>query len=153
MTRRTLFKGWAGGTFAHALLAGGQQSSAEARKPLDALPGAEKNRRLKVVFVGAHVDDWIFCVGTLARYAAERHEVLCFSFTPGDSQAMADGNHMPLDKLAALRREDSSRDAPGFRSLRESRGGSLGRERRAPSRRRWSRGLAIYMTDQAVDFS
>ena len=109
MTRRTLFKGWSSGIFAHALLAGGQQSSAEARKPLDALPGAEKNRRLKVVFVGAHVDDWIFCVGTLARYAVERHEVLCFSFTPGDSQAMADGNHMPLDKLAALRREDATR--------------------------------------------
>jgi LmbE family N-acetylglucosaminyl deacetylase len=114
MTRRTLFKCAASGVFANALLARGQQSSAEARKPLDTLPGAEKNRKLKVVLVGAHVDDWIFCVGTLARYAREGHEVLCFSFTPGDSQGMANGRHMSVDKLAAIRREDAMKGTKLF---------------------------------------
>ena len=114
MTRRTLFKCAASGVFANALLARSQQSSAEARKPLDTLPGAEKNRKLKVVLVGAHVDDWIFCVGTLARYAREGHEVLCFSFTPGDSQGMANGRHMSVDKLAAIRREDAMKGTKLF---------------------------------------
>ncbi|MGA2987541.1 MAG: PIG-L family deacetylase [Terriglobia bacterium] len=107
MTRRTLFKGAASGVFGHAMLTCGQPSSAEARKPVDTLPGAEKNRKLKVVLVGAHVDDWIFCVGTLARYAREGHEVLCFSFTPGDSQGMAVARHMSVDQLASIRREDA----------------------------------------------
>jgi LmbE family N-acetylglucosaminyl deacetylase len=92
----------------------GQQSSTGAGKPVDTLPGAEKNRKLKVVFVGAHVDDWVFCVGTLARYAREGHDVLCFSFTPGDSQAIADAHHMPLDKLAALRTADGMRGTKLF---------------------------------------
>ncbi len=106
INRRAFFNCVAGGVFAHALRVGGQQSSPKAIRPVDTLPGAEKNRKLKVVFVGAHVDDWIFCVGTLARYAREGHDVLCFSFTPGDSQSIADAHHMPLDKLAAIRTED-----------------------------------------------
>ena len=103
MTRRTLFR-WRGelACLPTPMLARGQQSSAEARKPVDTLPGAEKNRKLKVVFVGAHVDDWVFCAGTLARYAREGHDVLCFSFTPGDSQGMANARHMPVEKLAAI---------------------------------------------------
>ncbi len=105
ITRRTFFNGMACGVLAHALRLRGQQSSTAALKPVDTLPGAETNRKLKVVFVGAHIDDWSFCVGTLARYAREGHDVLCFSFTPGDSQGMANEYHMPLDKLAALRRE------------------------------------------------
>ena len=109
MTRRTLLRCVAGGVFARATLARGQQTSALARKPLDTLPGAEKKHKLKVVFVGAHVDDWVFSVGTLARYAREGHEVLCFSLTPGDSQAIADARHLPLDQLATLRREDAMR--------------------------------------------
>jgi LmbE family N-acetylglucosaminyl deacetylase len=80
------------------------------------LPGAEKNRKLKVVFVGAHVDDWVFCAGTLARYAREGHNVLCFSFTPGDSQGIADAYHMPLAKLAALRTEDGMKGTKIFGS-------------------------------------
>ena len=48
----------------------GQQSSTGALRPVDTLPGAEKNRKLKVVFVGAHVDDWIFCVGASALMRA-----------------------------------------------------------------------------------
>ena len=109
MTRRTLF-GWAaGGVLAHVWLARGQQSSDKAPAPPDVLPGAEKNRKLKVVFVGAHVDDWTVCAGTLARYTRGGHEVLCFSFTPGDSLSMANARHMPVEKLAALRREDATR--------------------------------------------
>ncbi len=109
MTRRKLFNCLAGGVLAHALLARGQQSSEKILTPLDTLPGAEKNRKLKVVFVGAHVDDWIVCSRTLARYARLGHEVLCFSFTPGDSQSMADAIHTSVDNLAALRREDAMR--------------------------------------------
>ena len=107
MTRRSLFKCAASGFFAPAMLARGRQSPAGAGKPVDTLPGAEKNRKLKVVFVGAHVDDWIFCPGTLARYSRAGHDVVCFSFTPGDSQGMADARHMPVEKLAAIRREDA----------------------------------------------
>jgi len=95
--------------FAQALLARGQQPMEKGPQPPDALPGAEKNRKLKVVFVGAHVDDWAVCAGTLARYARDGHEVLCFSFTPGDSLSMANGSHMPVEKLAAQRREDAVR--------------------------------------------
>ncbi|MGI8959452.1 MAG: PIG-L deacetylase family protein [Bryobacteraceae bacterium] len=109
MTRRTLFNSSAAGIIADVLLARGQQPSEKAPAPLDLLPGAEKNRKLKVVFVGAHVDDWGVCAGTLARYALKGHQVLCFSFTPGDSQSMADEHHMSVDKLAALRREDATR--------------------------------------------
>jgi LmbE family N-acetylglucosaminyl deacetylase len=109
MTRRKLLRWGAGGVFAHALLARGQQSSEKAPTPPDVLPGAEKNRKLKVVFVGAHVDDWTVCAGTLARYTREGHEVLCFSFTPGDSMSMANGLHMPVEDLAAQRRGDAVR--------------------------------------------
>jgi LmbE family N-acetylglucosaminyl deacetylase len=114
MTRRNLFSWTATGLFAQGFRARGQQSSANEPKPLDILPGAEKNRKLKVVFVGAHVDDWIFCVGTLARYGREGHDVLCFSFTPGDSQGMADARHMSLENLAALRRDDATRGTKLF---------------------------------------
>lgn len=106
ITRRTFFNCVAGSVIAQAISVTGQQSSKAPLTPLDALPGAEKNRKLKVVFVGAHVDDWVFCVGTLARYARQGHDVLCFSFTPGDSQGIADAYHMPLEKLAALRTEN-----------------------------------------------
>lgn len=116
ITRRTFFNCVAGSMFVHALDAHGQQSSTGSFKPVDTLPGSEKNRKLKVVFVGAHVDDWVFCVGTLARYAREGHDVLCFSFTPGDSQGIADAYHMPLEKLAALRTEDGMRGTKLFGS-------------------------------------
>lgn len=114
MTRRKLFNWAATGLVAQSMRARGQQASTRQLKPLDSLPGAEKHRKLKVVFIGAHVDDWIFCVGTLARYAREGHDVLCFSFTPGDSQGMADARHMPLEKLAALRRDDAMRGTKLF---------------------------------------
>ena len=114
MTRRNFCNLAAAGLVADGFRARGEQASAKELKPLDTLPGAEKNRKLKVVFVGAHVDDWIFCVGTLARYAREGHDVVCLSFTPGDSQGMADAKHMPLEKLAALRRDDAMRGTKLF---------------------------------------
>lgn len=114
LTRRTFFNCIAGGIFAHVLHVHGQQRPTTALKPLDTLPGAEKNRKLKVVFVGAHVDDWVFCVGTLARYAREGHDVLCLSFTPGDSQNMANALRMPLDQLAVLRTADGERGTKLF---------------------------------------
>ena len=107
MTRRTLFKCAAAGVFSQAAFARAPQSSTGTKKAVDALPGAEKNRKLKVVFVGAHVDDWIFCPGTLARYARAGHEVVCFSLTPGDSVGMANARHMPVEQLAEIRRRDA----------------------------------------------
>ena len=71
MTRRTLFHSAAGGALAGGLLAHGRQSSRKALSPADVLPRAEMNRKLKVVYVGAHVDDWGTCAGTLARYARD----------------------------------------------------------------------------------
>ncbi len=111
MTRRTLFHSAAGGALAGVLHARGQQSPKKALTPADVLPGAEQNRKLKVVYVGAHVDDYGTCAGTLARYARDGHDVLCFSLTPGDSQGMANARHMPVDQLAALRRGDAIRGA------------------------------------------
>jgi len=107
MTRRKLLRWGAGSVFAHALLTHEQQASANMPTPPDVLPGTDKNRKLKVVFVGAHVDDWLVCAGTLARYAREGHEVLCFSFTPGDSMSIANECHVPVEKLAARRREEA----------------------------------------------
>lgn len=108
MTRRTLLNWTAAGAIARAF-GQAQESSSKTVTPLDTLPGTEKNRKLKIVFVGAHVDDWCDCAGTLARYAREGHEVSCLSFTPGDSQSMADANHMSVEKLAQIRREDAIR--------------------------------------------
>jgi len=108
MTRRKLFQ-WAAGGLTGVQLARAQQSPSNSLTPADVLPGSEKNQKLKIVYVGAHVDDWCTCAGTLARYAREGHAVLCFSFTPGDSEGMAVGNHMSVDELAALRREDAIR--------------------------------------------
>jgi LmbE family N-acetylglucosaminyl deacetylase len=101
MTRRTVVNSTAG-FLAQALAARGQQ-------PADVLPGSEKKRKLKIVFVGAHVDDWGDCAGTLARYSGEGHDVTCFSFTPGDSESMAISHRMSVDKLASLRRDDAIR--------------------------------------------
>lgn len=109
MTRRKLFNRMAGGALASVLLSRGQTSSAKAATAPDRLPGTEKNRKLKVVFVGAHVDDWTVCAGTLARYTREGHSVVCISFTPGDSISMALAAHMPVEKLAAARRADAVR--------------------------------------------
>jgi len=78
---------------------------------VDTLPEVERKKKLKVVFVGAHVDDWVDCGGTIARYTALGHEALCISFTPGDSRSMADMNHMPIEELAAARRDQAAKGA------------------------------------------
>src|SRR5438309_3052513 len=88
----------------------GQQPQRQAT-PADSLPGAELKRKLKVVFVGAHVDDWIDCAGTIARYSNSGHEALLFSFTPGDSRSMADMNHLAVEEIAAIRRKDALQGA------------------------------------------
>jgi LmbE family N-acetylglucosaminyl deacetylase len=69
----------------------------------DDLPEIHRKKKLKVIFAGAHVDDWTLCAGTLARYSRLGHEVQIVSLTPGNSVSMADVAHVPLEKLAALR--------------------------------------------------
>src|SRR5205809_2286327 len=106
-SRRNLFR-WAGRSgLALPLLARSQQRERKEGIPADTLPGSELNRKLKVVFVGAHVDDWIDCAGTIARYTNSGHAALLLSFTPGDSRSMADMNHLSVDKIAAVRRDDA----------------------------------------------
>ena len=109
MKRRTLCSWAAGSMLAQLSSARGAQSAAKAGKPPDTLPGAEKNRKLKVVFVGAHVDDWGVCNGTLARYGRDGHDVLCLSLTPGDSIMMSKRLKMPLEELCAARQEQAIR--------------------------------------------
>ena len=77
----------------------------------DDLPEVHRKKKLKVVFVGAHTDDWTVCAGTLARYTALGHEVLIISFTPGDSVSMADVYHMTLEDLAAAWRDQAVKGA------------------------------------------
>src|SRR5260370_35177945 len=92
--------------------AGGRAFAApQSRKgaPVDTLPEVERKNKLKVVFVGAHVDDWVDCAGTIASYTALGHEALCMSFTPGDSRSMAEMNHMPIEELAAARRDQAAK--------------------------------------------
>lgn len=108
MTRRTLFR-WARMGAAALPLTGSSQAQAPPAQAADELPEAQRKKKLRVVFVGAHVDDWVDCAGTLARYTRLGHEALCISFTPGDSQSMADQRHMPVEKLAALRSEHADK--------------------------------------------
>jgi len=112
LTRRTLFRS---AVSAAGLL---QVTSAQTSQPkpkkaatADDVPGAELKRKLTVVFVGAHVDDYTVCSGTIARYTSAGHRVLLYSFTPGDSRSMADMNGLPIEELAANRRADALRGA------------------------------------------
>lgn len=77
----------------------------------DDLPEAQGKKKLKVVFVGAHTDDWTICAGTIARYTRQGHEAQFISFTPGDSVSMADAAHMSVEDLAAARREQAVKGA------------------------------------------
>jgi LmbE family N-acetylglucosaminyl deacetylase len=83
------------------------------------LPEAHRRKKLKVVFVGAHTDDWTSCMGTLGRYAALGHDVLIISCTRGNSVSISDVTHKPLDELAAERRGQAARGAKmiGARNL------------------------------------
>jgi LmbE family N-acetylglucosaminyl deacetylase len=87
------------------------EDSSAAPSASNDLPEVHRKKKLKVVFVGAHTDDWTVCGGTLARYAALGHDVLIISCTPGDSVSMADVNHMPLDDLATVRRDQALKGA------------------------------------------
>ena len=74
----------------------------------DKTPSAE--RKLKVVVVGAHVDDpQSGCGGTIARCADLGHEVVALSLTRGDSESIAASLHMPPQELAARRYADAQR--------------------------------------------
>jgi len=106
ISRRKLLHSTSAAAGALPLIGLAQQAGRPA-VPADSLPGSELNRRLKVVFVGAHVDDWIDCAGTIARYTNSGHTALLLSFTPGDSRSMADMNKLPVDKIAAIRRDDA----------------------------------------------
>ena len=67
-------------------------------------------RKLKVVVVGAHVDDpQSGCGGTIARYADLAHEVVALSLTHGDSESIAASLRMPPQELAAKRYADAQR--------------------------------------------
>jgi N-acetylglucosamine malate deacetylase 1 len=111
-TRRTLFEKTAAlAGVLHVSAARAQRSNSKA-VPADELPGAELKKKLKIVFVGAHVDDYtVCCAGTIARYTNSGHQALLYSFTPGDSRSMADLNGLPLEQLAANRREDALKGA------------------------------------------
>ena len=115
ITRRKLFRWTASGAPALPLIRGRTDRSTVRSEAGGSggytLPGSESNRKLKVVFVGAHVDDWVDCAGTIARYTRSGHAALLLSFTPGDSRSMADMNHLTVDEIAAIRRDDALRGA------------------------------------------
>jgi LmbE family N-acetylglucosaminyl deacetylase len=74
----------------------------------DQAPAAQK--RLRVVVVGAHVDDpQSGCGGTIARYADLDHDIVALSLTRGDSESIAASLNMPPQELAARRYADAQR--------------------------------------------
>jgi LmbE family N-acetylglucosaminyl deacetylase len=77
-------------------------------------PGAgntqSAQQKLKVVVVGAHVDDpQSGCGGTIARCANLGYEVVALSLTRGDSESIAASLQMPPSDLAAKRYADARR--------------------------------------------
>jgi LmbE family N-acetylglucosaminyl deacetylase len=90
--------------------AGTKDSSVAPSLPED-LPEVQNKKNLKVVFVGAHTDDWVICGGTIARYTRLGHTARFISFTPGDSVSMADAAHLSVEQLAAARREQAVKGA------------------------------------------
>src|SRR6266478_2136703 len=67
-------------------------------------------RKLKVLVVGAHVDDpQSGCGGTIARCADLGYEVTALSLTRGDSESIAASLHMSPPELAARRYADAQR--------------------------------------------
>jgi LmbE family N-acetylglucosaminyl deacetylase len=66
--------------------------------------------KLKIVVVGAHVDDpQAGCGGTMALYADLGHDVVAISLTRGDSISIARSLGMPNQELAARRSSDAVR--------------------------------------------
>jgi LmbE family N-acetylglucosaminyl deacetylase len=67
-----------------------------------------RQRKLKLVAVGGHVDDpQSGCGGTMALYANLGHEVIALSLTHGDSKSIATKVGMPPKELAAKRSADA----------------------------------------------
>src|SRR5437868_15261092 len=67
-------------------------------------------RKLKVVVVGAHVDDaQSGCGGTIALYAGLSHDVVALSLTRGDSESIAASRHMAPQEPGARRDADGER--------------------------------------------
>src|SRR5215831_16235849 len=67
-----------------------------------------RDRKLKLVVVGGHVDDpQSGCGGTMALYANMRHEVVALSLTHGDSGPIATKLGIPPKELAAKRSADA----------------------------------------------
>jgi LmbE family N-acetylglucosaminyl deacetylase len=111
MTRRNVFSLASAGIVVRRLLGSTASQSSSKDRFADVLPATEGGKKLKVVFVGAHVDDWVVAAGTLARYTRLGHEAVCYSFTPGDSRSMAFMHKMPLEKLATQRVEEGRKGA------------------------------------------
>jgi len=87
-----------------------------ARSPLPLLMAdrAEKvqatQQKLKVVVVGAHVDDpQSGCGGTIARYTDLSHDVVALSLTHGDSESIAASLRISPQELAERRYADAQR--------------------------------------------
>ena len=79
-----------------------------------AMAGASKGppvqQRLRVVVVGAHIDDpQSGCGGTIALCADRGYEVIALSLTRGDSESIAASLHMSPPELAARRYADAQR--------------------------------------------
>lgn len=71
---------------------------------------ANPRKKLKVVVVGAHVDDpQSGCGGTIALCTQLSHEVVALSLTRGDSDSIARSLQMAPPALAAKRYEDAVR--------------------------------------------
>lgn len=63
---------------------------------------------MRVLAVGAHPDDIeILCAGTLAKYAADGHEIVMCHVSIGDKGHF----HIPNDKLAEIRRKEAQLSA------------------------------------------
>lgn len=112
ITRRKML-GWtsAAGVAASGLPGLGQGLGAARSNAVPSMPdlsGAQAKKKMKVVAVGAHVDDPLgACSGTMALYAGQGHEVVVISLTPGDSPPIAAHLGMAPKDLARSRREDA----------------------------------------------
>jgi LmbE family N-acetylglucosaminyl deacetylase len=71
----------------------------------EAGPAATAKRKLKVVVVGGHPDDpESGCCGTIARYVAEGHEVVCLYLTRGEAGIRGKGH----EEAAAIRTAEAT---------------------------------------------
>jgi len=97
-----------------AMLGRSSRAAGSLAMPLVMSAGADTaqpaQRKLKVVVVGAHVDDpQSGCGGTIALYAGQSHDVVALSLTRGDSESIAASLRMAPQELAARRYADAQR--------------------------------------------